>query len=166
MSNNPNPEPTPTPAPQPAPAPAPAPAPQPETSVPYARFKEVNDKLKALETAAQQKAANDQTLAERLQKMETDLASERASHQRLEIATKKGLPADLAGRLQGATAEELERDADALLAFMKPAAGPGVPPPSRGGQPAKLDISGKTPAEIRKMLADDPTAFQRMLAGS
>lgn len=82
--------------------------------------------------------------------METDLASERATRQRLEIASKKGLPADLAARLQGATAEELERDADALLAFVKPAEGPGVPPPSRGSEPAKLDITRMTPEEIRK----------------
>ncbi len=34
--------------------------------------------------------------------------------------------------------------------FMKPATGPGVPPPSNGGQGFNLDITKMTPEEIRK----------------
>lgn len=63
---------------------------------------------------------------------------------RLEVAQAKGLPPALAKRLQGSTREELEADADELLAAVPPKAGdpptrPGPKPdPSQGakGDPA------------------------------
>ena len=59
----------------------------------------------------------------------------------MKIANSKGIPLDLADRLQGEDDEALKKDADRLLAFIKPATGPGVPPPSNGGQGTNLDIS-------------------------
>lgn len=147
-------QPPPAPAPQ---ADPPAPAPAAEQHVPYERFKQVNDQLKglkdqikALTGEKEQTTQQQQTLEQRLAALETDLVTERGAKTRLEIATKKGIPADLASRLQGATAEELEADADRLLAFLKPKDGPGVPPPA-GGKPTRtFDLADKTPAEIRE----------------
>ncbi|SRR6266508_28653 len=149
------------PAPDPAPTPAPATPPAAEQAVPYPRFKEVNDKYTALKQQLatltgekEQQTAAQQTLEQRLAALEGDLVSERTAKTRLEVANKKGIPADLAGRLQGATAEELEADADRLLAFLKPKDGPGVPPLA-GGKPTRtFDLAGKTPAEIRKARAE------------
>jgi predicted RNase H-like nuclease (RuvC/YqgF family) len=130
-----------------------------EQSIPYSRFKEVNDQLTALKAqiaqqqqAQQSKQQEEQSLADRLKKMEDDLQSERRTNLRLSVATAKSLPAELAERLRGETREALEQDADSLLALMKPKSGPGVPPP--GGRAAKLDITGMTPAEIRKARAE------------
>jgi hypothetical protein len=50
----------------------------------------------------------------------------------------------------GTDEDALKKDADRLLAHLKPATGPGVPPPSNGGQSGSLDISKMTPEEIRK----------------
>ena len=86
--------------------------------------------------------------------LEAERNTERTARQRLEIATKKGLPPELAARLQGDTAEAMEADADALLAFVKKPAGPGVPPPGGGGRPQTLDLSKMSAAEIRKARAE------------
>lgn len=84
-------------------------------------------------------------LTERLTQHETELASERAGRYRAEVAAAKGLTPQQAARLQGATREELEADADALLTLFPAApAGPRNPAPdpsqgSRGTQPADID---------------------------
>lgn len=133
----------------------------PPGPVPYDRFKQINDELKqardqlaqaqAAQKQAQEKELKDKeqwkTLAEQ---REAELKAERLARTRLEVATRKGVPADLAGRLQGETAEEMEKDADALLQYLKPKSGPGVPPGSSGGSPAGLDLSTMSPEEIRK----------------
>jgi len=144
--------------------PAPAdPPPAGEQAVPYARFKQVNDQFNALraqvatltgERDTQQAAA--QTLEQRFQALETDLAKERAEKQRLKVAGEKKLPSELADRLRGDTAEELEADADRLLAFLKPSTGPGVPPTggTGAGRAATLDLSKMTAEQIRKARAE------------
>lgn len=151
--------PTPTPTPQadpPNPAPAPATPPANPADggagqhVPYARFKEVNDKLKALQDKEAQQSSAQQTLEQRLAALEGDLTKERAEKQRLQVASAKQLPDDLADRLRGETREELEADADRLLAYLKPKSGPGVPPPSGGGKPPVIDLNSMTPAQIRE----------------
>ncbi|GLY21688.1 hypothetical protein [Micromonospora sp. NBRC 101691] len=84
-------------------------------------------------------------LTERLTQHETEIAAERAARYRAEVAAAKGLTPQQAARLQGATREELEADADALLALFPAApAGPRnpVPDPSqgpRGTQPPDLE---------------------------
>lgn len=84
---------------------------------------------KALAKANREAAANRKRLAEYedRDKTESQRLSERAEAAekragqaesrllRLEVAARKGLPAQLAARLQGDTEEELEEDADSLL---------------------------------------------------
>lgn len=153
-----------SPAPAPAgeqapqqPAQAQPPAPAGEQHVPYTRFKQVNDQLSSLREQLQQITGErdqatgaTQSLEQRLATLESERDQARAQAQRLQVATSKRLPAELAERLRGDTPEELAADADRLLALLKPIAdGPGVPPPS-GGRPAgKFDPRGKTAAEIR-----------------
>lgn len=146
-----------------APLPAQATPPQGEGQpgpVPYERFREVNERVKTYEARlarieAERKAAEERAAAEQgqwQQLAETrakELETERLNNTRLRIAAQKGIPADLVGRLQGDNEEAISADADKLLAFLKPATGPGVPPPSRNGQPARLDIESMTPAQIR-----------------
>jgi hypothetical protein len=80
-------------------------------------------------------------LTERLAEHEKTLGDERSGRWRAEIAHEKGLTAAQAKRLQGSTREELEADADDLLAtFPTAPAGPRTPAPdpsqgARGGQP-------------------------------
>lgn len=133
--------------------------------VPYARFAEVNQKYKDLEQRlasieADRKKADEAALAEQgkykelLEQRERDLAAEKAARLRLDVATRKGLPAELVDRLRGDDAAALEKDADALLALVKKPGGPGVPPPGGGGTPPVLDLSKMSPAEIRKARAE------------
>jgi hypothetical protein len=124
-----------------------------EQAVPYARFKEVNDKYTALKgqvTALtgekEQQTQAQQTLEQRLAAIEAQYNTERAARQRLQVASAKKLPAELADRLVGSTEDELSADADRLLAFLKPAAGPGVPLTSGGGgAKPTLDLSQDDP---------------------
>lgn len=81
---------------------------------------EAANKSEAERLADAQKAAE-----ERATKAEAELA-------RLRVATSKGLPAELAARLVGATEEELAEDADRLLALVKPST-PETPPPATPG---------------------------------
>lgn len=159
-------DPTPAPAPAPAPAPqadppAPAPAPAADKHVPYERFKEVNDQLKALKDQIksltgekEQQQTTAKTLEDRLAAIEKERSDAAAENLRLKVAARKQLPDDLADRLRGTTAEELEADADRLLAFVKPKSGPGVPPPAGGRPASRLDLSNMTAAEIRKARAE------------
>ena len=150
------------PATDPATPPA-APAPAGEQAVPYARFQEVNTKYNALkqQVAAltgekEQQTAAQQTLEQRLAAIEGDLTKERHTNQRLQVASAKKLPPELADRLRGETPAELEADADRLLAFLKPATGPGVPPTGGSGSGGKpvLDTSKMSAADIRKARAE------------
>lgn len=54
-------------------------------------------------------------LAERTRDLESTLTSAQATATRYEIALDKGIPKSIASRLQGATREEMEADADELL---------------------------------------------------
>lgn len=80
-------------------------------------------------------------LNERFASYEKDLAAERAARWRIEVAQAKGLTAEQAAWLQGATQEELVASADRLLtAFPAAPAGPRTPAPdpsqgARGGAP-------------------------------
>lgn len=135
--------------------------------VPYERFKEVNEQLRQLQTrlatidadkkkADEAKLKEDGKLQELLTTRERELADERAARLRLSVATKKGLVgelAPLADRLRGTTEQELEADADALLALAKKPAGHGVPPAGTGGRSPALDLKSMTPAQIREARA-------------
>jgi len=143
-------------------------APQSETPgpVPYERFKEVNERAKAMENRLAQieadaKARQEKELAEQQKWQELAQARERELKQlqseqmRMRAASSKNLPLDLADRLRGDTEDEIAEDADRLLSFIQanqpqPQSGPGVPPASRNGQATRLDITKMTPEEIRK----------------
>ena len=130
----------------------------------HPRFKELNTRAKAAEGAlakieADRKAADDEAAKKQgewqklAEQREAELKAERLTRLRLEVATKNGVPPELAGRLTGSTEEELTSDAKALLEYLKPPkSGPGVPPISTKGSSTKpLDFSKMSPAEIRKV---------------
>ena len=134
----------------------------PPGPVPYDRFSEVNKKLRAAESKLkkledEQRAANEAKLKEQgdykslLEQREAELKTLRLQSERLRVATAKGLPVELAERLQGETAKEMEADADKLIALMKVTPGtPGVPPPTQGSAQAPADFSKMSPQEIRE----------------
>jgi hypothetical protein len=94
--------------------------------------------------AEQDKADADKTEAERRAAAEARAEAAELRALRLEVAAEKGLNPAQAKRLVGATREELEADADEILAAFpvtKPKKSP-EPDPSqgpRGGQPTDLD---------------------------
>ena len=96
-----------------------------------ARQKEIEDSQKT----AEQKAAE----------ASADATSARLEALRYKVAAEKGLSLSLAARLTGSTKEELEADADTLMAIIPkaPAAPPALPvgPTVHGQQPG-----GSTPA--------------------
>lgn len=77
-------------------------------------------KLAQLEESQKTEA---QKLEDRAKAAETALASATLNSTRLHVALTKGLPPELAVRLQGATEAEMEADADSLLALVKGAGG-------------------------------------------
>lgn len=77
-------------------------------------------KLAALEEAQK---TEQQKLEDRATKAEQELASATLNSTRLHVALTKGLPAELAVRLQGNTEEEMSADADSLMALMKSSGG-------------------------------------------
>ena len=145
----------------------PPPAPQQETTpgpVPYERFQAVigerNDLRTRLEKLEQAEAAREEAKLKEQGEYKTLLEQSEAAAQateqemlRLRVAVEKGLVgdhADLVARLQGETLEEMLADADKLLELVKPPGSPGVPPGSRSGRPAKLDLASMTPEQIRE----------------
>lgn len=135
-----------------------------DRAVPYERFKEVNEKYRTLEKQlagiqAEREAEAEKKLAEQQQyekladKYKAELESERASRLRLEAASKAGLPADMAARLQGSTLEELAEDAARLAEYVKPVT-PGVPPAGgRGPAPILTEAQLRDPEWVRKNTA-------------
>lgn len=175
----------PTPTAPPAPAPAPVPADPPkvedkplgpggekalreEREARKALEKQLAElsPLKQLAEALGGKVTGDgktdmERLTERLTQHETELAGEREARFRLEVAAAKGLTPQQAERLRGKTREELEADADALLALFPVApAGPRNPAPdpsqgSRGAQPPDLDAqiaAAQKAGDFRKVI--------------
>jgi len=118
-----------------------------EIMIPKSRFDEINQRLKAMEkeraaeaaraAQAEAKQAEEQgKFKELYEKTSQQLAEAQAAVKaaelfriKSEIAARLRLPAALADRLRGETAEELEADAKALLEAF-----PAQPAPSRAGQ--------------------------------
>ena len=109
-------------------------------------------------------------LNEKFASYEKDLADERAARWRVEVAQAKGLTADQATELRGATREELEAHADRLLTLFPSAApGPRTPAPdpsqgARGGQPgpdlqAQIDAA-KAKGDFRTAIALERSKLQ------
>lgn len=132
----------------------------------HPRFKELNQRAKDAEAqlvqlqetqrqAAEAKLADEKKWEQLAQQREVELKRERAERLRASVALAKGLPPDLAARLQGDDEAALNADADKLLALVQAAAkgaqGPGVPPsPGPGGRPVQVSLANMTPAQIRE----------------
>jgi hypothetical protein len=126
----------------------------------HPRFKELStraakaEKALADADAAKLKEINDYKSL--FEKTESELKTERANNLRLKVASSKGIPADLFDRLRGETEEELAKDADTLLALLKPAPkaddkGKGLPSLNGGGGSPEIDFTKETdPAKIRE----------------
>ena len=82
------------------------------------RFADAAAKAKQFDELAEKEKTELQKAVEAREQMEKELAAERASRLRLEVAQAKGLPAEMAARLQGGTKEELEADADTLVRLL------------------------------------------------
>jgi hypothetical protein len=85
-----------------------------------------------------------------LDKVQTDLQTQQIMNLRVQIAAEAGLPAALAERLKGATAEEIKADAEAMKALIPAPTGQRQgqnTTPAPGGQPA-----GETDAQRRQRL--------------
>lgn len=73
----------------------------------------------------------------------------------LQVGTKLNLPTALVGRLMGATAEEMEADAQALLGLMTTPRGPGIPPAVQQGQPVTFTRKQlQDPAFVREHIKE------------
>lgn len=113
-----------------------------------ARLKEIEDKDKS----------EVDRLREQVEQLKSEAATHAAKALRAEVASEKGLTAAQAKRLVGDTREELEADADDILASFPTA--PGVtPPPSekphtelRGGN----DPTGDGEVDVREVVASIP----------
>lgn len=139
-----------------------------DKTIPYSRFKEVNDRMKKAEAElkkqaddrkkADEKALKDQEKWKELaEKREKELEAERLSNLRTEVALEVGLPISMAKRLVGATREELEEDAKVILeAVDVKDDGDGRRThrsKNKGGETKPFSLAGKTPAEIREARA-------------
>jgi hypothetical protein len=101
-----------------------------------ARASAAEKRVAELEADAQKRADAELTETERLKKENATL-TERATKAerdalRVSVAAAKNLPATLANRLHGDTQEELETDADALIAAFPPKSTSPLPDPSLG----------------------------------
>lgn len=126
-----------------------------EQTIPYERFKAVNDKLKALESAAE-KAAKEQAEAEQkrlaeaneyktlwekaqaeaAQQAEARIDAERKALRLQVVAATPGFPTKWADRLRGNTLEEMQADAKELMADLpKPSAPNANGAPGDGSAP-------------------------------
>lgn len=101
------------------------------------QLRDIQARLKEIEDA--EKPEIDK-LREEVEDLRRTAAQHEAAALRAEVAMSKGLTAGQAKRLQGATREELEADADEILEQF-PAAGGAKPPPSSKPSP---DLKGGT----------------------
>lgn len=107
-----------------------------------------NAAIERLAAIEDEQKTEQQKLTERAERAE---AAEKAAAEKLlraEVAMAKGLPPALAARLQGSTREEMETDADALLALVP--SKPAAPPPAEAG----VGAGGKPPAPTDYRTAD------------
>jgi len=106
----------------------------------------LDKELKALRAEAEARATAELSELERVKKERDELATGKSASDReairLKVALEKGLPANLAARLQGDDYDSLVADADALLEFIPSDAKP-IPKldPSQGPKDAVGDQS-------------------------
>lgn len=106
-----------------------------------ARLKEAEAKVSEFEQ--QGKSEMERAIA-RAEQAERALAEAEAGRLRMQVAAEKGVPAQLAGRLTGSTLEEIQADADELLAAF-PQQQPAAPAPS--GRPVESRPASGDPTQ-------------------
>lgn len=94
-----------------------------------ARAKENREKAEQFDAFQESQKTEQQKLADRLAAAEKSATDQASLLMRYEVAAKKGIPLAAAARLQGATAEELEADADKLLELIGERDKPRTPRP-------------------------------------
>lgn len=106
-----------------------APKPKPTETVEFwkqkareqeARAKANADAATKLASLEESQKTETQRLIEERDALKAERDSVRSEALRVRVAVTKGLPADLADRLRGATEDELSEDADRLLELLKP----------------------------------------------
>lgn len=147
-------EPTNDPAPEPDNDPAPAPEPEPsnddgtdwvaEARKWEKRAKENSDAAARLKELEDAKKTDEQRQQERLAELESTAKQSTTEVARLRVALRKGLTETQAKRLVGDTEEDLEADADALLAEFAPPEEDDTPAPAR--RPQERLRPGATPS--------------------
>jgi Xaa-Pro aminopeptidase len=104
--------------------------------------------LKALQAAADERANAELTELERFKREADELRTGKSKAEldaiRYRVALTKGLPANLAARLQGEDQESIEADADALAELVTVKPGAVRADPSQG---PKTTITKQTPAQ-------------------
>lgn len=109
-------------------SPAEQPAPKPSETVDFWKQKAREQEKRAKENADAAKRlaeleAQNLSEVEKAQKTAQEATERLAEYERTamrqKVALEKGLPAELVGRLQGVTEDELSEDADALLSLLK-----------------------------------------------
>lgn len=114
------------------------------------QLREVQARLKEFEDRDK---SDLQRLTEERDTLKTELGKLESKTMRLDVATRKNLPAELVPRLQGSTIEELERDADQLLSLVTKASRGSADLGAREGakgvkQISREDLKSMTPQEI------------------
>lgn len=127
------------------------------------RAKAAEDKLAEIEEAGKSEA---QKLADRATAAEKAAADAQAKADRLEVAAEKGLTPKQARRLQGATREELEADADELLEDFKPAEGEEGGEPSGPPRKRPQELSGGNDPEAEAKGTESLDAIGQRMASS
>lgn len=120
------------------------------------RAKENKAKADQFDQLQESQKTEAQRQADALQQAQREAADAKSALLRYEVGAAKGVPANLIGRLQGATREELEADADALLAAFP--AGGATPTPTR---PVTALSSGATSADSQQP-ADNNESLRRL----
>lgn len=130
--------------------------------IPYERFKEINEKAAKLEQEVKkfqeaEKKREEAAQAEEgkwkelYEKRDAEYKQLETRQAKIEAAAELGLPLELVDRLKGETSEEIRKDAESMLDFLKPQEGPGVPFRKRHSNPPDvLDLNKMTAEEIRK----------------
>lgn len=143
-----DPEPTPEPTSQPPAPPAPS---ADDTAAMKAALEKANKEAAAYRHKLKEFEDRDKTdsekLTERAAAAEHRAAEAEARALRLEVAAAKGLTPSQVKRLVGSTREELEADADELLADFAPRSGEHDTSPPPGGRPKERLRGGGDPTE-------------------
>lgn len=107
--------------------------------------------LKALQEELDKRANAELTELERFKRENEELRTGKSSFEleatRYRVALEKGIPADLAARLQGTSYDEIAADADTLASLIPPASGVKPVPRADLSQGAKQQHAAPTPQE-------------------